>query len=93
MAWTKPRKLSTRRKPLPRKAAIPAARKRKYKCEGGPWDGEHVYLTTPSTYVLRVNKWRGRYRIPRVTYGNRYSKIAWQPAHEAYEEISNGTVA
>lgn len=35
-----------------------------YLCVGGPWDGEWLELSSPSTMVIRVGRAVGRYCAP-----------------------------
>ena len=44
-----------------KKAKIPPTRKSKFRCYGGPLDGLHLYLETPSTVKFTMGKETGRY--------------------------------
>ena len=40
---------------------IGKAKKSKFKCDGGPYDGESLYLTQGSTAVMTVKGQKGQY--------------------------------
>lgn len=50
--------------------------KKPYKLVGGPWDGETLYLTSPSTLAFEVNGQRGYYVGATPTSEN---YIHWNP--------------
>ena len=48
---------------------------REYLCEGGPYDGKHIFLTRDQTLTFRVNKAKGYY----VCSTCRGKTIQWFP--------------
>lgn len=51
---------------------------RGFQCNGGPWDGKKLYLTTPYTNVMRIGMYVGRY----IMYKANSWHVKWESRME-----------
>lgn len=57
-----------------------ATKKTAYVCNGGPWDGETLYLTTPQTLPINIKGFKGFYKGGNIKrFGNSFKRfIKWE---------------